>query len=116
MARALAQAQARQSTRRDAQGSVESEPIAMADLDDSSLPAPTWPGRLSMGCAVWFLLTGWMWPYGAALFVAYPVGLAGLVFWRKARTLAPEASTTRWSGGLLALGLATSGLAVFLYR
>jgi hypothetical protein len=35
-------------------------------------------------CSLWFALTSSFWPYYACLFISYPVGIAGFIFWRKA--------------------------------
>jgi hypothetical protein len=32
-------------------------------------------------CAIWFLLTSWLWAYLANLLFSYPVGIIGGVFW-----------------------------------
>lgn len=32
-------------------------------------------------CGIWFLLTGWIWVYGAAAFISYPIAIIGLFYW-----------------------------------
>jgi hypothetical protein len=37
----------------------------------------------------WFLLTSWIWGYGACLIISYPFGLLGMYFWYKGRKIDP---------------------------
>lgn len=59
---------------------------------------------LSIGCGLWFLAFGMIWVYWINLLLAYPVGLLGLYFWKKANTI---------QGGILnriALSILVTGL------
>jgi hypothetical protein len=41
-----------------------------------------WIALISFLLALWFSLTGIIWVYGAALFIAYPLGILSFVLWR----------------------------------
>ena len=90
---------------------------------ETSEPGPTAPAShapllygLSIGCGIWFLLTSWMWTYLACLFISYPVGLIGLFLWGLGRMEAPASKAGRLAIGLHLLGLATSILALALFK
>jgi hypothetical protein len=40
---------------------------------------------LALICAAWFMLTGIVWVYLAALFIAYPFGLISFLLWLSIR-------------------------------
>ncbi|HRI79116.1 MAG TPA: hypothetical protein PLR06_06215 [Cyclobacteriaceae bacterium] len=65
-------------------------------------------------CAIWFLLTSWLWTYGMNLFISYPVGLLGLFFWNKDKQTDPESRLSRISFMLLLAGLAISLMALLI--
>jgi len=71
---------------------------------------------ISLLCGVWFLLTGWMWTYLACLFIAYPVGLIGLVLWYQGRKTHPNSILSKISISFLIFGLIASIAAIFLYK
>jgi hypothetical protein len=41
-----------------------------------------WIALISFLLALWFSLTGIVWVYGAALFIAYPFGFTSFVLWK----------------------------------
>lgn len=67
---------------------------------------------LAILTAVWFALMGMVWVYGAALVIAYPVGLISFFLWRSIRK--ENRSRTSWIPGILLTGLVLS-LSVLVY-
>jgi O-antigen/teichoic acid export membrane protein len=67
-------------------------------------------------CALWFLLTGWIWTYLMALVLAYPVGLLSLfLYWKDSRTK-PSLRLNRITLWTLRVGLAVSLGSILLFR
>lgn len=71
---------------------------------------------LALICAIWFLITGAMWVYLAALFIAYPVGLAGAIMWYKARKTGKFAKLNRATMWVYIIGLLLSLGSILLYQ
>ena len=67
-------------------------------------------------CGVWFLLTGWMWPYLANLVFSYPVALVGIVLWYFGRKIDPGSRLNNAAIALLVVGFVCSVVAIFLFR
>lgn len=59
-------------------------------------------------CALWFLMTGWLWVYFANLVISMPFGLLGFYFWSKARNLDPANKLVKTSLIILILGILVS--------
>jgi hypothetical protein len=70
---------------------------------------------LALACAIWFLLTGWLWAYLANLFIAYPVAVLGFYFWRKGKGVS-ENRLNKIAGWLLIVGLIVSVASLFVFR
>lgn len=62
--------------------------------------------------AIWFALTGIVWVYYAALFIAYPVGLISFIFWRAIKN--ENRKRTKFIPIVLAIGL-TLSMSVLIY-
>jgi hypothetical protein len=74
-------------------------------MDDKKEKQHTIYTVLTLICAIWFLLTGWIWIYYACLAIAYPFGLIGFWLWRKG----DQKNLWNMTAGLiLAAGLALS--------
>jgi hypothetical protein len=65
--------------------------------------------------AIWFLATSWFWSYLACLFIAYPVGLASFLLWRRSGDAPPKTTLRRATPVALTLGLLSSAVAFFLF-
>jgi hypothetical protein len=66
----------------------------------------------SMVFGVWFVLTGWFWAYLAALIIAWPAAVLGLILWligRKSEKKTPN----KIAGYILLAGTVTS-IAAFI--
>jgi hypothetical protein len=62
----------------------------------------------SMVCGVWFMLTSWVWAYLANVFISFPVGILGVVFWVIAKKLNPQNKWNRLAIILHLIGLASA--------
>ena len=67
-------------------------------------------------CGVWFLLTGWMWPYLVNLVFSYPVAIIGFFLWYFGRKIAPGKRLNLAAISLLAAGFIGSIGALFMFR
>ena len=67
-------------------------------------------------CAVWFLLTSWVWTYYSNLFLSLPFGLLSLILWNAGRQKDENKARYRSLIFILAAGVVASlvSLAVFL--
>lgn len=56
-------------------------------------------------CAACFLAFGWLWTYWISLIVAYPVGIAGYLYWKRSQQQLPPAFNRviciLWIAGLM---------------
>ncbi len=62
----------------------------------------------ALACAIWFLLTGWLWAYLVNLIVAYPFGILGLVLWYKGKKTEGNSKRYKVVEIILLTGLAAS--------
>lgn len=69
---------------------------------------------VGMICAIWFALTGWLWLYWAALFIAYPFGLVGFIVWLVIKKYNQRRAT--WLARILIAGLIISLFVLSLYK
>lgn len=67
-------------------------------------------------CGIWFLLTSWMWAWGANVVFSFPVGILAWVFWRRARKAHPGSRLNKIVPGILLVGVAASIVAIFLFK
>lgn len=67
-------------------------------------------------CALWFLLTGWIWGYFACLVLAHPFGVLSLVLYRKDSRAKPSLRLNRITLWTLRVGLAVSLGSILLFR
>lgn len=67
-------------------------------------------------CGIWFVLTGWFWPYLANVFISFPFALLGLYCWRQGRRTAPASLLNRVAGGFLLAGAVLSLAALLLFK
>lgn len=61
---------------------------------------------MSLLCGIWFLLLGWFWAYMASLFVAWPIGIIGLLLWLPGRN--EDTRLNKIAGYVLLAGAVTS--------
>lgn len=71
---------------------------------------------LSIMAGIWFLLTGWIWAYGAALVISYPIALIGIISWYFGNWLDKKNKRTQPILLLYAFGLGISICGLYLYR
>ena len=71
---------------------------------------------IGLVCAIWFLLTGWIWAYLICVVVSYPFAIIALFLCRAGKKLAPGATLNRIAWGVLIAGSVLSITALFLYR
>ena len=62
--------------------------------------------------AIWFALTGMVWAYWVALFIAYPFGIISLLIWLSIKK--ENRKRTKWIPRVLTVGLVLS-LSVLVY-
>jgi hypothetical protein len=70
---------------------------------------------ISIICGTWFLFFGMIWTYWISLIIAYPVGLLGLYFWKKANAIQGNI-LNRVALSILITGLIASIGILFFYR
>ncbi|MFN8286471.1 MAG: hypothetical protein U0V74_06955 [Chitinophagales bacterium] len=71
---------------------------------------------MALICAIWFLLTGTMWVYLGALFIAYPIGIVGAVIWYFTRRTGKFVKLNRATMWVFIVGLILSLGSIFLYQ
>ncbi len=62
------------------------------------------------------MLTAGAWVYFANLFIAYPVGLAGLFFWYQGRKMNPASLNNKIALVFFIAGFVVSIAALFFYK
>ncbi len=88
----------------------------VSDSGSGANPTRSSSGTVALLCGCWFLLTSWMWTFLFNLVISYPVGIYGLLVWVRARKSHPHDKKVSIAGVLLGLGLATSLVALVLYK
>lgn len=59
-------------------------------------------------CAIFFVLTSWVWAYNAALFISLPFGLISVMLWDRGRKTDARRERYKWVLYLLIFGSALS--------
>jgi hypothetical protein len=62
--------------------------------------------------SIWFLLTGWIWTYNAALYISYPIGIIALLI----LIFSPLPWGKKTIKALLLIGFILSITALMLYK
>jgi hypothetical protein len=71
---------------------------------------------LALICAIWFVLTGWMWLYAANILFSYPFAILGFFLWKNAEKAEPHTRLNRVTIWMLGIGLFLSIGSLFLYK
>lgn len=70
---------------------------------------------IALVCAIWFLLTSWLWAYLINLIIASPAAIIGLILWKLGKNEAPESRLNRVVFWLFIAGFITSGVALLSF-
>ena len=70
---------------------------------------------IALVCAIWFLLTSWIWAYLINLIISWPVAILGLIFWRLGKNHAPDSRVIRVTFWMFIAGFVISGLALLSF-
>lgn len=65
-------------------------------------------------CALWFLLTSWMWVYYMNIILSFPVGILGYFLWKRGKQKDPDSILNKSALSFLIGGTITSIVALFL--
>jgi len=71
---------------------------------------------LSILCGVWFILTGWIWSYAAALIISYPIAIIGFLLWLIAKNKDPMHRLQKVTITIYYIGFTISILSFILIR
>lgn len=62
---------------------------------------------IALLCAIWFVLTGWMWFYYMNIILSFPFAIFGFFLWKKGRE-AEKKTLNKITGWLLMAGVIIS--------
>ncbi|NOT75796.1 MAG: hypothetical protein HOP08_12790 [Cyclobacteriaceae bacterium] len=70
---------------------------------------------LSLLCGIWFALTSWFWAYIANVFISFPVGILGFIFWVIGRNIGPPTKLNKASIIVHILGVASAVISFLIF-
>ena len=70
---------------------------------------------IALVCAIWFLLTSWLWSYMINLIISWPVAIIGLILWKLGKKETPDSAVNKIAFWLFVAGFFISGIALLTF-
>ena len=70
---------------------------------------------IALVCAIWFLLTSWLWAYMINLIISWPVAIIGLILWKLGKNETPDSAVNKIAFWLFVAGFFISAIALLTF-